>query len=884
MNDVNNMKYSIDYISGIMSLRNPQEKSLQILDDILKSTNLMIEYNQDNENNIKVINSKYPIFTEFERAFPSLTFALATGVGKTRLMGAFITYLYTNYNIKNFLVIAPSTTIYEKLKRDLGNPDNSKYVFKGIGCFNNPPRVVADDDFNRMINLFDSEVTIYVYNISKFDKENTKMKAFSEVRGMSFYDELAEMKDLVIIMDESHHYRADRGMETINNLKPILGLELTATPLVNVKGKQIPFKNVVYEYPLSEAIKDGYTRVPFAVTRTDINFYNFGDDEIDKLMLNDGILCHKRIKEKLFYYSKSMKKDLIKPFMLVICKDTEHASKIEKYIKSDDFQNGHYKFKTITINSKMSSVETEVNTKLLLDVEKVDNPIEIVIHVNMLKEGWDVNNLYTIVPLRTASSKILREQMVGRGLRLPYGERTGDKDIDSVMLTAHDKFKEIIEEAQKGDSIFNKGNIIKAEELEKEKIIFTRLPLEYPSDDELCDKLVVCEESEKYGFANRINDLLVKNVENYTLSSNNNFTDEGKIKIKDAIEYEIKKDKDYGKIYDENKNPIENWIKENIIKTHDQILNKFILIPKIKVEREEGEYYFEEFDLDLTKFNQHPIENELILRNLLDSSDEEKIDKGYITFDILNPKKSIVDELRKKAEVDYEKNSELLFKLISQLTNYYEQKYGLDGTKNIVMMYKNEITSEIYSQMLRHFIRNEGLIKEEVFSNSNINFQSNYSYSKVKNIFDSYDSKNDGKITSILFDGIKRGVFSSAKFDSEPELILARQLEREDNFVRTWLRPSPNEFNITYNDGKRYEPDFVVETKFIVYLVEVKADNRLDDVDVLAKQERALSYCQLVSKWADSTGNKHWEYVLIPSSKIQTNSTFKYLTEQYKVD
>ena len=86
MNDVNSMKYSIDYISGIMSLRNPQEKSLQILDDILKSTNLMNEYNQDNINNLKVINSKYPIFTEFERAFTSLTFALATGVGKTRLM------------------------------------------------------------------------------------------------------------------------------------------------------------------------------------------------------------------------------------------------------------------------------------------------------------------------------------------------------------------------------------------------------------------------------------------------------------------------------------------------------------------------------------------------------------------------------------------------------------------------------------------------------------------------------------------------------------------------------------------------------------------------------------------------------------------------------
>ena len=274
INETSSMKYTVDYISGVMSLRNPQEKSLVILEDIIKSTNLMNERKTDIE---EIIHSKYPTFSEFERKFTSLTFALATGVGKTRLMGAFITYLYTNYSIKDFLVVAPSTTIYEKLKRDLGNPENPKYVFKGLGCFNNPPRVIADDDFNRTANLFDSEVKIYVYNISKFDKENTKMKAFSEIRGMSFYDELAEMDNLVIIMDESHHYRADRGMETINNLKPVLGLELTATPLVNVKSKQVPFKNVVYEYPLSEAIKDGYTRVPFAVTRTDIDFYNIAE-------------------------------------------------------------------------------------------------------------------------------------------------------------------------------------------------------------------------------------------------------------------------------------------------------------------------------------------------------------------------------------------------------------------------------------------------------------------------------------------------------------------------------------------------------------------------------------------------------------------------------
>ena len=213
-------------------------------------------------------------------------------------------------------------------------------------------------------------------------------------------------RDLVLIMDESHHYRAEKGAQALNDLHPLLGLELTATPLVAKGAKQVPFRNVVYEYPLSKAIEDGYTRTPFAVTRSDIDFFNFGDEQLDKLMLLDEISCHEKVK--------------------LVCKDTDHATWVESFIKSDEFRNGAYRNKTITIHSKQKGAETEFNTRLLPGVEEKDNPVEIVIHVNMLKEGWDVNNLYTIVPLRTAASKILREQMVGRGLRLPYGERAGE--------------------------------------------------------------------------------------------------------------------------------------------------------------------------------------------------------------------------------------------------------------------------------------------------------------------------------------------------------------------------------------------------------------------------------------------------------------------------
>ena len=878
MNDISSIKYTTDYISGVMSLRTPQEKSLKILDSIIKKTSLITKVP---DNILEVINNNYPTFTDFERDFPSLTFALATGVGKTRLMGAFITYLYTNYGIKNFLVVAPSTTIYEKLKKDLGSPEEEKYVFKGLGCFNNPPKVVADDDFNITVNLFESEITIYVYNISKFDKENTKMKAFSETRGMSFYDSLAEMKDLVIIMDESHHYRADKGMETINNLKPILGLELTATPLVNIKNKQVPFKNVVYEYPLSEAIKDGYTRVPYAVTRTDIDFYHFGDEALDKLMLSDGIKCHEMIKEKLSYYAKTTKSKLVKPFMLVVCKDITHAAAVEKYIKSNDFENGEYKNKTIVINSKQTGAESEANTKLLLDVEKNDNPVEIVIHVNMLKEGWDVNNLYTIVPLRTASSKILREQMVGRGLRLPYGERTGNKEIDAVMLTAHDKFQEILDEAAKGDSIFHKGNVIMVEDIENEKNIVTQLSIPIDNGISLNKLIDVKDDDLRNEVSSKINKLIVNCVEEFVYKAEEtNLTKDDINNIKSLITDEIKSNEDYGKIYEKNAHPIEAWIAKTIEKVHDDINEKFILIPRIKTEREEGEYYFEEFDLDLKKFKQKPIDNEILIRNMLDTKDEERIDGGFINFDAVNPKKIIVDELRKKSEIDYNKYSSLIINLVSSLTDYFEDKYSTDGMKNIVMMYKIEISEEIYSQMLDHFVRKEGLLTEEVFTGKKVNLQSNYSYNIIKNIFDSYDSTRDGRITSILFDGICKGVFSSAKFDSYPELLLAKQLERDDDVI-TWLRPAPNEFNITYNNGKKYEPDFVVEGKNYIYLIEVKGDNQLDEKDVLLKKERAISYCDLVSKWANDKGYKEWRYLFIPASKIGENITFKYLAEKY---
>jgi len=100
MNNMNFMQYTTDYISGVMSLREPQKKSLKILEDIINDIKLINDRNI--EKILGIIHNKYQICTDFERKFISLTFALATGVGKTRLMGAFIAYLYTKLWYKKF--------------------------------------------------------------------------------------------------------------------------------------------------------------------------------------------------------------------------------------------------------------------------------------------------------------------------------------------------------------------------------------------------------------------------------------------------------------------------------------------------------------------------------------------------------------------------------------------------------------------------------------------------------------------------------------------------------------------------------------------------------------------------------------------------------------
>ena len=178
-------------------------------------------------------------------------------------MGACIAYLYLEKGIKHFFVLAPNLTLYEKLMRDFGDPSYEKYVFKGLSEFvHNEPHVITGDNYNTARSLFsDNQIQINIFNISKFNAESKeggkksmpRMRRLSEYLGQSYFDYLASLDDLVILMDEAHRYHADASKKAINELRPILGLEMTATP-TDEKGKS--FKNIIYEYNRKHPMKD----------------------------------------------------------------------------------------------------------------------------------------------------------------------------------------------------------------------------------------------------------------------------------------------------------------------------------------------------------------------------------------------------------------------------------------------------------------------------------------------------------------------------------------------------------------------------------------------------------------------------------------------------
>lgn len=862
-----NSNPSLEYIKNRLSLRKPQIDSVEILDDLADE----ILSDLTNSQKIKIIKSKYEWFKDFDREFPSLCFSLATGVGKTRLMGAFVAYLYITRNIKNFMIIAPNITIYNKLKKDFSDSSGDKYVFKGLKEFvQNPPKIVTGENYKEQgkQTLWESDITINIFNIDKINKDEQSIKSLSEYLGQSYYDFLCEMDNLVILMDESHHYRAARGMKVLNELKPVLGLELTATPQVERKGKTVRFNNIVYDYPLKNALLDGYVKDPFVATKKDFNASNFNDTDLDKIKIMDGIRIHQNTKVSLEEYSKENNVPLVKPFAMVICKNIEHGEQVLNYIKSEEFFDGYYQDKVLFINSKEGKTEKDENVEKLLLLEHPLNKIEIVVHVNMLKEGWDVTNLYTIIPLRRSASQTLTEQTMGRGLRLPYGRRVGNDIVDGLTIVSHDKYQEIVNEAHKEDSIFNASNIKYVEDMDlKEKEVITSIPVWQVEYDEKIEN----ENNEE----KKIELSIKKQVENIisnskTINSEKFKEAEVKEKILNEVNTQLKMDLKFEDVNDSYNEIIEENV-QNIIENY---YNNSINIPYVSMSRHNTiKQEYKDFDFDYKKIiNYKPLAESMIIQHLDDGETFEISFNNSKTI-YSNPKELLFEKIISSPSIEYEKCADILNDKIDDYLKILSEKYNTDEIINIIFNYSNYIVKEFTNQInLNVKIVDDSYDESTVIEHSKI-LPGNYTKYKTDDILKFTDTVDKSEVTKKVFKGFKKTYHNIYKFDSSTEKDFSIILESSSSVIK-WLRPAPNQFNIYWNKENKYEPDFVVETENTIYLIEIKAENQVNQEEVQLKKKAAEEYCSIINEYSKNHDIKKWKYLIIDDSNVKTNYSF----------
>ena len=454
------MNRHVNAIAGRLSLRPPQRHSLEILDRV---TEIVPPHKgADVAAALAAIHSEFPTVTDFEREFPSLCFALATGVGKTRLMGAFISYLHLAHGINNFFVLAPNLTIYNKLIADF-TPNTPKYVFKGIAEFaTDPPEIITGDNYESQgrhavrptAALQDQHLQHLEDQLGGARRTSAAHQAAVGVHRR----ELLRLSRRAARSGAAHGRVAPlpRQRRRARDQRAEAGAR-SGTDRHAVRRNQ-PGRGAVQErhlrLPAGAGDGRGFVKEPAVVTQQE--FRSGRHVTPAELERDQARRRHPAAREHQGRAGDLRPPDGTAHRQAVSCWSSPATRRTRASCWSSSsrtqFFEGRYKERSSrSIPAGLARRKTRWSSGCSR-WNSADEPTEIVIHVNMLKEGWDVTNLYTIVPLRAANARMLIEQSIGRGLRLPYGKRTGVAAVDRLNIVAHDKFQEIIDEANRPDS------------------------------------------------------------------------------------------------------------------------------------------------------------------------------------------------------------------------------------------------------------------------------------------------------------------------------------------------------------------------------------------------------------------------------------------------
>jgi len=412
---------------------------------------------------------------------------MATGSGKTKILALALVWSYYHklYEpgsglARNFLVIAPNIIVLDRIRKD----------FEGLRVFHEDPMIpdngYQDHDWQEdfqldlhiqdNVNVVNPLGNIFLTNIHRVYEGNNHIASFEDEDTSSYFlgnkpvgktnnsvvdlgEIVREVDELVVLNDEAHHIHDDKlawfkSIEDLHNRLKQKGGELslqvdvTATP--KDRNGNI-FVQTICDYPLVEAIYQNVVKHP--VLPDEASRSKLQERQSSKFTEKYSDYIDLGYKEWKKVYDEQIKNGK-KAVLFVMTDDTTNCDDVASYLES---AYPEFKDRVLTIHTNRSgdiSESSSGKSKDQLDIlrkesNEIDNPENkyvAIVSVLMLKEGWDVRNVTTVVGLRSFSSKakILPEQTLGRGLRRMYSRDEVESEYVSVIGT--EAFIKFVEE------------------------------------------------------------------------------------------------------------------------------------------------------------------------------------------------------------------------------------------------------------------------------------------------------------------------------------------------------------------------------------------------------------------------------------------------------
>jgi type III restriction enzyme len=414
----------------------------------------------------------------FDEDWVRFVVKMATGSGKTKVMSLILAWSYFHKMYeedselsRNFLLITPNIIVLERIKTD----------FNGLKIFFDDPILPEngyegrnwEDDFQITLHLQDeltaisSTGNIFLTNIHRVYEGDVKEPSVDDEDVSDYFlgkkpvsktneslvdlgDIVRDVDELMVINDEAHHIHDSKmawfkSIQDIHNQllqkgkKLSLQVDVTATPKHNNGGI---FVQTVSDYPLVEAIHQGVVKTPVLPDQASRAKLQEKQSALFTEKYEDYINLGVEEWKKTYQELKPTGK---KAILFIMTDDTKNCDEVQEYLESNY---ADLKGKVLTIHTNKSGdisenvkgrnkEELDILRKQSNEIDSWESPFKVIVSVLMLKEGWDVKNVTTIVGLRaySATSNILPEQTLGRGLRRMFFGKEDVKEYVSVIGT-----------------------------------------------------------------------------------------------------------------------------------------------------------------------------------------------------------------------------------------------------------------------------------------------------------------------------------------------------------------------------------------------------------------------------------------------------------------